>query len=201
MTRPPVARGIATATLAPRFAPSRTLVPSVFVAALFAATAGCFSPPAEFEPNRAFVYRAERARDEAFSAEQKADVERLLADWFGSPDEPKVPKIGDLDFGRGCDSLDVLHPDPGRLLDEDVRRGVEGPARVLGEPVVGHRDDHDVELVPQKLLERPARHPAKARDERVCSACVDVERGDERVGAERRRPLVADQPAADDADA
>jgi hypothetical protein len=56
-------------------------------------------------------------------------------------------------LGSERDPSDVADPDTGRFLHENVCRGAEGLAGVLGQPVVRERDDHDVELVAQELVE------------------------------------------------
>jgi hypothetical protein len=136
--------------------------------------------------------RAERLRSGEGDRPRRGRVEPVVeADLH-----PPTPRLRRL-----RDPLDVLDTDPCGLLDQDVRRGFQGSARMLGKPVVGHGDDHDVEVVPQELVERPARDPAEPVDERVGRAGVDVEAGDEGVLSERRGPLVADEPTADYADA
>ena len=104
-------------------------------------------------------------------------------------------------LGRARDPLDVLDPDARGLLDEDVRRRTEGQAGVLRELVVRHRDDHDVELLCEQLVERPTHQPAEPVGQRSSGRRVEVEAGGERVVAECGRALVADEPTADDADA
>ena len=99
------------------------------------------------------------------------------------------------------DPADVVDPDPCGLLDEDVRRRPERRARVLGEAVVRHRDDHGIETVCEHLVERAARRAAEPVGERPGRPLVEIEAGNEAVTVERRSALVPHQPAADDADA
>ena len=95
---------------------------------------------------------------------------------------------------------DVRDPDPRRLLDKDVRRGVERPTCVLGQPVVGERDDDDVEVVPSSSSnDSHARPPNEATSDRVAPSSTSKQATS--MSSPSAPPLVADQPAADDADA
>lgn len=89
-----------------RMTRSSVAVASFAFVALLATATGCLSQPAEFEPNAAYLYRTERARGEDFRFEptQTQDVDRVLTEWFGTPDDPQVPKIGDLDFSTVLDA-------------------------------------------------------------------------------------------------
>ncbi|HEV7282720.1 MAG TPA: cytochrome c [Pirellulaceae bacterium] len=85
---------------------SSVAVATFALVAVLATTTGCLSQPAEFETNAAYLYRTERARGEDFRFEpsQTDDVERVLTEWFGTPDDPRAPKIGDLDFSTVLDA-------------------------------------------------------------------------------------------------
>ena len=84
--------------------------------------------------------------------------------------------------GNFLDSPDVARPDPGGLLDEDVRAGNKCLAGGLGEPVVRNGDDDDVGALLEQLIQRPGRRPSELGGERARSAGIHVERRDELVG-------------------
>jgi hypothetical protein len=104
-------------------------------------------------------------------------------------------------FRRPRDPADVGTSDACRLLDEDVCRRAQRRASEIGELVVRDCDDHGIELVGEQLVAGSTCRPTEPLGQRFRSSGVDVEAGDEPVPAERGCTFVADQPAADDADA
>ena len=61
------------------------------------------------------------------------------------------------------DTVDLVDPDPGGLLDEDVRAGFERPSGNPGELVVDRRDDDDVGAERVQLVEGAAGRAAELR--------------------------------------
>ena len=66
---------------------------------LLAFAAGCGSPQAEFRGNLVYVKRKEIEGQTSFTRNQSADMANILAAYFGTPDDPHLPKVPGLDMG------------------------------------------------------------------------------------------------------
>ena len=64
--------------------------------------AGCDSK-AHFTYNAVFAHRQEQESDAEFTPERKREVGDLLTAFFGTPDEPHVPVLGDVDVAAVMD--------------------------------------------------------------------------------------------------
>ncbi|MCC9631345.1 cytochrome c [Blastopirellula sp. JC732] len=58
------------------------------------ATTGCYSPAAKFEPNKIAIHKSELENEYQFSEQyQLQPIAKILADAFGTPDDPKLPPV------------------------------------------------------------------------------------------------------------
>lgn len=58
------------------------------------ATVGCYSPAAKFELNKIAIHKRELENEATFSQQyQLTPIAKILADQFGTPDEPKLPNV------------------------------------------------------------------------------------------------------------
>ena len=58
---------------------------------------GCGAPEAQFRLNWAQIRSQEVALDTDISPEQRESIQEVLEAMFGTPDEPKIPELADLD--------------------------------------------------------------------------------------------------------
>jgi len=70
---------------------------------LAALTAGCTRTEAPFRQNVVYRLKMERESKEEFSAQRQADLDAILAGLFGTPDQPNVPKLGDVEVDKVLD--------------------------------------------------------------------------------------------------
>lgn len=63
---------------------------------LLAFAAGCGSPQAEFRGNLVYVKRKEIEGQTSFTRPQSADMANILAAYFGTPDDPHLPKVPEI---------------------------------------------------------------------------------------------------------
>jgi mono/diheme cytochrome c family protein len=59
---------------------------------------GCEQPPAEvdvvsFEPNYVYAHATSIREDDVDTTNFLKDIDRLMVDWFGTPDAPKIPEV------------------------------------------------------------------------------------------------------------
>ena len=106
--RPPVDNGIPVPAIKnmSRYLLSSILSPSllgrVASAIAVAAVIGC-TTKAEFSQNAVYILKQERESKEEFSEQRQQDLAELLAGMFGTPDEPNVPKLGDVEVTKVLD--------------------------------------------------------------------------------------------------
>ena len=86
---------------------------------------GCWSPPAEFRLNEVYVLKREMDNKEAFGRQRRQDVALVLAAQWGTPDDPAVPELSDVDVSS------VLNIDLLRLAAGPVGRDEQGRERGL----------------------------------------------------------------------
>ncbi len=85
----------------------------VLSSSLVVGMVGCEPPPepASFEPNRVFAYKLtkqnelESDKGEDLMRQPLEDAQTLLIEWFGTPDQPKLPK--DLTEGDAADLISL----------------------------------------------------------------------------------------------
>ena len=81
----------------------RWFVSAAAIVACAALTAGCSQNQADFIQNEAYVLNQERQTKETFSSQRRADLDELLAGLFGTPDNPVVPALADVDVASVMD--------------------------------------------------------------------------------------------------
>ena len=84
--------------------------------------AGCGAPEARFEPNTPFIAAQERNFYE-LPARHKQNIEQVLVHWFGTPDQPSLPPLAEVDK--------VIDLDRIRMAAGPVRGDQQGTARGL----------------------------------------------------------------------
>lgn len=99
---------------------SRSLLGRVVWAILAAAAVGC-TTKAEFGQNAAYVLKQERDLNTEFSEQQKKDIAEILAGMFGTPDEPNVPKLGEVEVASVLDATH-LHIAAGPVSSDERGR-------------------------------------------------------------------------------
>ncbi|MEW4451747.1 cytochrome c [Bremerella sp. JC817] len=68
------------------------------VTALIGVIVGCSSEPAKFEPNRIAMHKAEITLGITLDPKYQVEpIAKILSDSFGTPDEPIVPEVEDID--------------------------------------------------------------------------------------------------------
>ncbi len=82
---------------------SLSLLGRIAFAMLVAAIVGC-TTKAEFSQNAVYILKQERDLDLEFSVQQKRDIAEILAGMFGTPDEPNVPKLGEVEVSKVLDA-------------------------------------------------------------------------------------------------
>ena len=68
-----------------------------------AALAGCGAPDAKFLRYEAFARKIEQQNSITFSREQRANIDEVLQALYGTPDEPRLPALGDAPIGDVLD--------------------------------------------------------------------------------------------------
>ncbi len=81
---------------------------------------GCGSPAAQFRLNEVYVLKKERQNKEAFGRQRRQDVAVVLAAEWGTPDDPAVPVLPDVDVAS------VLNLDLLRIAAGPVGRDEQG---------------------------------------------------------------------------
>ncbi|MCA9143037.1 MAG: c-type cytochrome [Planctomycetaceae bacterium] len=72
---------------------------------LAGALVGC-TTKAEFSENAVYILKQELASNAEFSQQRHLDLADVMAGMFGTPDEPNVPKLGDVEISK---ILDATH--------------------------------------------------------------------------------------------
>lgn len=80
------------------------LVCTLVAFALAGTMVGCSRTEAKFVQNEAYFLNQERLSKEQFSAERRADLDEVLSGLFGTPDEPIVPVLGEVDVASVIDT-------------------------------------------------------------------------------------------------
>jgi mono/diheme cytochrome c family protein len=93
------------------FLPSRRIL----VWCLAVVLSGCGSPDREFRANAVYLKRQESVAQTTLTAQQKRDLVDILTTLFGTPDEPRLPTLPDIESGA--------------ILDLEQLRVVAGPTR------------------------------------------------------------------------
>jgi len=104
----------------PSSIPSRSLLHRVAFAVLVASIVGC-TTKAEFSENAVFILKQERESREEFSQQRHQDLADVLAGMFGTPDEPNVPKLGDVEVSKVLDATH-LHVASGPVSSDERGR-------------------------------------------------------------------------------
>jgi mono/diheme cytochrome c family protein len=78
---------------------SRSLLVRAAFTLLVGSIVGC-TTKAEFSENAVYILKQERESKEEFSDQRKRDLADVLAGMFGTPDDPNVPKLGDVDMSK-----------------------------------------------------------------------------------------------------
>ena len=100
---------------------SPSLLTRVALAIVAAAMIGC-TTKAEFSQNAVYILKQERESKEEFSPQRQRDLAEVLAGLFGTPDEPNVPKLGELDVSKILDATH-LHVAAGPVSSDERGRG------------------------------------------------------------------------------
>ena len=88
---------------------------------LAAAISGCGSPDAKFVRYGVFTHLQEKNAGYQFTEQQKRDVDHTLAALFGTPDDPKLPALPNLDISKVLD-LSKLKLAAGRVGSDSTGR-------------------------------------------------------------------------------
>lgn len=99
---------------------SPSLLGRVVFAMLVTSLVGC-TTKAEFSQNAVFILKQERESKEEFSQQRQRDLAEVLAGMFGTPDEPNVPKLGDVDVAKVLDATH-LHVAAGPVSSDERGR-------------------------------------------------------------------------------
>lgn len=87
---------------------------------LAGAVVGC-TTKAEFSENAVFILKQERESKEEFSRQRHLDLAEVLAGMFGTPDEPNIPKLGDVEVSKVLDATH-LHVASGPVSSDERGR-------------------------------------------------------------------------------
>lgn len=82
---------------------SRGIGRGLLVLTALVGLAGCGAPEAEFRGNLVYVHRKEIETDTKFTQQQTADIANVLAAYFGTPDDPHLPKLPGAELGQLVD--------------------------------------------------------------------------------------------------
>lgn len=93
------------------------------LAAISAGLSGCGSPDAAFVRNGTYAHLQEVTAkyEDGFTRQQKHDVDNVLAALFGTPDEPVIPALADVDTSKVLD-LSKLKLASGRVGTDETGR-------------------------------------------------------------------------------
>ncbi len=87
------------------------------------AFAGCGAPEAEFRGNLVYVHRKELESKIDFLPQQQADIANVLAAYFGTPDDPHLPKAVGVDLTTIVD-VDRVKMSAGRVASDKTGQPV-----------------------------------------------------------------------------
>ncbi|MFO0868224.1 MAG: cytochrome c [Pirellulales bacterium] len=85
--------------------------------------AGCGAPEAEFRGNLVYVRRREIEADTKIEPQQSADIANVLAAYFGTPDEPHLPRLPGVEIGALVD-VDRVQMSAGRVASDKTGQPV-----------------------------------------------------------------------------
>lgn len=88
-----------------------------------ALSTGCFSPDAQFTANEVYLVKKERDSRSAIPVERRQEIATVLIGMFGTPDDPEVPSLGELDLSAVID-LKKLKLSAGPVGSDETGRGV-----------------------------------------------------------------------------
>lgn len=88
-------------TPVPRHYAGRLLFAALLVSL---AAAGCGSPAASFQPATVYMIKQERAAGAPIPSEQKGEIADTLVALFGTPDDPHVPALADVEVEKVLDA-------------------------------------------------------------------------------------------------
>ncbi len=85
-------------------------------------SSGCDAPVARYEQNRVFWAKQNRGLEEKLTADQRQNLVNIMDALFGTPDEPVVPQLANLDLSKMMD-VSKLEQSAGPVgRDEDGRK-------------------------------------------------------------------------------
>ena len=91
------------------------------VALVTAVAAGCGSPVAEFRPNVGFQLKSEAEAEAQLTDDQQNNIATILEGLFGTPDEPHIPEVPDVEMTRLLDQTAIEMAGGPVHVDEDGR--------------------------------------------------------------------------------
>jgi mono/diheme cytochrome c family protein len=91
------------------------------VALATAVAAGCGSPVAEFRPNVGFQLKSEAEAEAQLTDDQQNNIATILEGLFGTPDEPHIPEVPDVEMTRLLDQTAIEMASGPVHVDEDGR--------------------------------------------------------------------------------
>lgn len=107
-----------------RMMPITAIVASLLALPTMVALSGCGSPDAKFVRYEVFVKFMEKSTGDAdfsISGQQKQDVDTSLQALYGTPDEPRVPVLPEIDTATTLD-IDLLKLAAGRVGSDETGR-------------------------------------------------------------------------------
>lgn len=84
---------------------------------------GCFSPDARFTANEVYLTKKERDSRAAIPDERRQEIATVLIGMFGTPDDPQVPNLGELDVSSVLD-VNKLKVSAGPVGSDETGRGL-----------------------------------------------------------------------------
>ncbi len=95
-----------------------TIAASLMLAFAFA---GCGSPAPQFRRYETYALKVEKAKEVEFKEEQRADIDLTLAAFFGTPDDPALPALADVDPATVM-NLPLLKMSAGKVGSDELNR-------------------------------------------------------------------------------
>lgn len=86
------------------------------------ASAGCY-PVAHFNMNEVYLLRQEREAKTELSEQRRQEIGEVMVAMFGTPDEPLVPTLGDVDVSQVLD-INKLRWSAGPVASDESGRGL-----------------------------------------------------------------------------
>lgn len=95
------------------------------IAVALTATVGCGSPDAEFRANHVYLAVLENQNNLEIERRQMQNVKDVVTALFGTPDEPKVPQVADVDFSQVMDQRMLeIAAGPVKRINVDAPQGL-----------------------------------------------------------------------------